>query len=158
MPRSFAAAFAGMCHALVAERNMKIHYTAANVVLVWALCVRPPLAVTTTLVVVSCLVMAAELVNTAVERVVDLASEGKHSAIAKAAKDTAAGAALMVSAGAIAVGGFAMAETWPWHWRGLSEVHMGSAVLALVGLVMLWIWGLCVRYWRGCQDGKQEVK
>lgn len=49
------------------------------------------------------LVMAAELVNTAVERTVDLASE-KHTEKGKVAKDTAAGAVLICAIFAVCAG------------------------------------------------------
>ena len=47
--------------------------------------------------------LALELVNTALEAVVDLASPGLHP-LAKVAKDAAAGAVLIASAGALVVG------------------------------------------------------
>lgn len=48
-------------------------------------------------------VLAMEMVNTAIERVVDLVIQDYHP-LAKAAKDIAAGAVLMVSVGALIVG------------------------------------------------------
>lgn len=58
-------------------------------------------------------VMVAELFNTAVERVVDLASPGEHP-LAKSAKDTAAGAVLAAAVFASAVG---IAVLGPPLWR-----------------------------------------
>ncbi|PXW94305.1 diacylglycerol kinase (ATP) [Sphaerotilus hippei] len=49
------------------------------------------------------LVIVAEALNTAIERVVDLASPEWH-ALARDAKDVAAGAVLIASAGAVVVG------------------------------------------------------
>ena len=49
------------------------------------------------------LVFAAELVNTALEALVDLASPGEHP-LAKRAKDIAAGAVLVAAAAALAAG------------------------------------------------------
>lgn len=48
-------------------------------------------------------VIAMEMVNTAIERVVDLVTEDYHP-LAKAAKDIAAGAVLVVSLGAVMIG------------------------------------------------------
>lgn len=48
-------------------------------------------------------VMAAEMVNTAIEAVVDLVTEDVHP-LAKAAKDIAAGAVLVTAAAAVVVG------------------------------------------------------
>lgn len=55
--------------------------------------------------IVGCIagVMALELVNTAIESVVDLASPGHH-ALAKRAKDAAAGGVLVGALGAAAIG------------------------------------------------------
>lgn len=49
------------------------------------------------------MVLAAELINTAIEAVVDLATPGKHP-LAKLAKDTAAGAVLVTALIAAIVG------------------------------------------------------
>ncbi len=55
-------------------------------------------------VVICCmLVLGAECFNSAIEYIVDLVSPG-HSELAKKAKDAAAGAVLIVSLGAVAVG------------------------------------------------------
>ena len=55
------------------------------------------------IIIVQGMVLAAELLNTAVEHVVDLVSPQKHP-LAKAAKDTAAAAVLLAAATAVAVG------------------------------------------------------
>jgi len=51
-------------------------------------------------------VMAMELVNTAVEALVDMYCRGKHHPLAKLAKDAAAGAVLLAAVQALAVGIF----------------------------------------------------
>ncbi|WP_083436660.1 diacylglycerol kinase family protein [Paenibacillus sp. P22] len=56
------------------------------------------------LLLVSALVLAAELINTAIERAVDLACGGELHPLAKLAKDTASGAVLVCAAAAAAVG------------------------------------------------------
>lgn len=58
-------------------------------------------------------VLSSELMNTAVERAVDLASPEEH-ALAKAAKDAAAGAVLVTAVFAAAVG---LAVLGPPLWR-----------------------------------------
>jgi diacylglycerol kinase len=60
-------------------------------------------------------VWTAELMNTAVERTVDLVSPDEHP-LAEAAKDTAAGAVLVASLFAVAVGLVVLA---PPLWRAL---------------------------------------
>ena len=56
------------------------------------------------LITVSALVIALELVNTGIEKAVDLAAEEKILPFAKIAKDAAAGAVLIAAIGAVAVG------------------------------------------------------
>jgi diacylglycerol kinase len=140
---SFAAALDGMCYALVTERNTKIHFVGACLVLVWNLCVRPPLPLVTATIVAVCLVFSAELVNTSVERLVDLAAGGRVHSLAKFAKDVAAAAVLMVSVGAVAVGGYVAVAMLPWHFRLWSLAHLGGALVSLVGLIFLFILALC---------------
>lgn len=76
-----------------------------------------------------------ELINTAVERTVDLHSKGKHP-LAKAAKDTAAGAVLVAAIGAVAAG---VALLWqPPAFRALYQYyasHPGSLALFAASLV-----------------------
>ena len=91
--KSFGYAFEGIFTCIKKERNMKIHCTAALLVTVcgiffgisyteWMICL-----------LLFGLVMALELVNTAVEAVVDLV-----------AKDTAAGAVLIAAIMAAVIG------------------------------------------------------
>ena len=71
--KSFGYAFAGIFAVVTKERNMKIHCVA-----------------------MVCVVMALEMVNTAVEAVVDLVTE-ERKPLAKLAKDAAAGAVLIAA-------------------------------------------------------------
>jgi len=106
MPRFFRSvgyAISGILHALRAERHMQVHALAAVI----AICAGAWLQLErwewVMLVVTIVIVIAAELINTAIERIVDLASPGLHP-LAKAAKDTAAGAVLITAIGAVVVG------------------------------------------------------
>lgn len=101
--KSFGYAFEGIFAGIRKERNMKIHcvaaigVTAAGILfhisaLEWCICL-----------VLFGMIMALELVNTAIEAVVDLVTEEKRP-LAKLAKDTAAGAVLIAALMAAAVG------------------------------------------------------
>lgn len=94
--KSFGYAFEGIFTCVKKERNMKIHcimavlVVAAGIILhispvEWCICLG-----------LFGLVMALEMVNTAVEAVVDLVTQ-EHKPLAKIAKDTAAGAVLIAS-------------------------------------------------------------
>ncbi|GIO34171.1 MULTISPECIES: diacylglycerol kinase family protein [Paenibacillus] len=108
MPKkSFWAAFGyaaqGIVYALRTQRNMKIHAVAAVVVISAAALLHLSWLRWVALLFAIALVMAMELVNTALESVVDLASPKIHP-LAKAAKDTAAGAVLLAAVFAAAIG------------------------------------------------------
>ena len=101
--KSFGYAFEGIFTCIRKERNMKIHcvmavlVVAAGVILglspvEWCICLG-----------LFGLVMALELVNTAVEAVVDLVT-GEYHPLAKIAKDTAVGAVLIAAIMAAAAG------------------------------------------------------
>lgn len=55
------------------------------------------------------MVFAAEIVNTAIEAIVDLTTQDRHP-LARTAKDCAAGAVLVCAAGAVFVGIFVFAD------------------------------------------------
>lgn len=95
------------------------------------------------LVVFFCLVPALELVNTALEAVVDLVSPGYHP-LAKIAKDCAAGGVLAAALGAVAVAVLLFSDltrlsialgifvTTPWMWALLAVELMGGVVILLL--------------------------
>ena len=101
--KTFGYAFEGILTGIRKERNMRIH-TAAMILVVffgtvlglsateWCICL-----------ILFGLVMALELVNTAVEAVVDLVTE-ERKPLAKIAKDTAAGAVLIAAIMAAVIG------------------------------------------------------
>lgn len=100
---SFADAFIGMRTALKEERNMRIHFAFAIAVMILALWLgveRWELAV---LMLVVCAVISLELVNTAIERVVDLV-EPNENPLAALAKRLAASAVLIVAVVAVVIG------------------------------------------------------
>lgn len=100
---SFRYALEGLKYTLVSQRNMRIHYIAALIVLLLSLYL--PLRKVEVLILFVCilLVIVAELINTAVEAVIDLVTEEFHP-LAKVAKDVAAGAVLLCSGMAVVVG------------------------------------------------------
>ncbi|NSE35199.1 diacylglycerol kinase [Dorea longicatena] len=94
--KSFGYAFAGIFAVVTKERNMKIHCVAMVCVVIvgfvfhitpveWCICLT-----------LFGLVMALEMVNTAVEAVVDLVTKERRP-LAKLAKDAAAGAVLIAA-------------------------------------------------------------
>lgn len=101
--RSFAVAVRGIRDAVAEQRNLRIHLILA--VVVNMLAVALAVSLTERLILWLCigLVLATELLNTAIETVVDLASPQQHE-LARKAKDIAAGAVLAASLVAALIG------------------------------------------------------
>ncbi len=98
--RSARFAVAGIRHGWASQRNFRTEVVLGGVALLAALWLRAPLAP----VLLACgLVLGLELMNTALEALVDLISP-EHHRLAQAAKDAAAGAVLLACAFAVAVG------------------------------------------------------
>ena len=98
--RSFGFAWQGLAYAWRSQRNFRIevYLAALALALAWVLDVDPVPVLLLILVV-----LTLELMNTALEAVVDLTNPGPHP-LAKAAKDTSAAAVLVASLIALAVG------------------------------------------------------
>ena len=146
--RSFRYAFKGLRHCL-RERNFRFHTALAAymfgylLLFDWFRLTRADWAV---LIAATALVLFSEAVNTALEALVDLVSPGRHPLAAKA-KDVGAGAVLVCSIGAVAVG---IAVLWqPGAFRALEEYYRAKPLmlLALAGSLTatgLWVfpdWG-----------------
>ncbi|MBM6743907.1 diacylglycerol kinase family protein [Drancourtella massiliensis] len=101
--RSFGYAFAGIWTGIRKERNMKIHCTALLMVVIAGIAFRITVSEWCICIVLCALVMSLELVNTALEAVVDLVTEEKKP-LAKIAKDTAAGAVLIAAIASVIIG------------------------------------------------------
>lgn len=97
-------AITGILTAFKEERNMKKHGVSALLVIIAGLVFHVSLTEWLFLLLSISLVIGFEIVNSAVENVVDLASDYHFSMLAKKAKDMAAGAVLFVSGFALLVG------------------------------------------------------
>ncbi|BAF59074.1 hypothetical membrane protein [Pelotomaculum thermopropionicum SI] len=102
---SFNNAADGVVYALKTQRNMRVHFTAAVLVLSLGLYLRLGAADLLFLFFAITLVIAAEMINTAVEAAVDLYTQEFHP-LARAAKNVAAGAVLVTALNSVAVGFF----------------------------------------------------
>jgi diacylglycerol kinase (ATP) len=99
---SFNYAIEGVVYALRTQRNMRIHVAAAIITLVGALVLQVTALGLAAIVFAISLVFVTELVNTALEAAVDLATE-QYDPMAKVAKDVAAGAVLVAATNALVV-------------------------------------------------------
>lgn len=94
---SLEFAWTGIVTAFDEERNMKKHMMTAILVVIAGLVFRVSLIEWLFLLLSIFLVVAFEIMNSALENVVDLASGYHFSMLAKNAKDMAAGAVLVMS-------------------------------------------------------------
>ena len=101
---SFANAWKGIVACFVEERNIKIHFLVAVLVMIFGFILQISVTEWCLCFVLFGLIMGLELVNTAVESVVDLVTE-EWRPLARRAKDCAAGAVLIAAIWAAVVGG-----------------------------------------------------
>ncbi|QPA30114.1 diacylglycerol kinase family protein [Thermaerobacillus caldiproteolyticus] len=92
--KSFVYAWTGIVMAIKEESHMKVHLFFAFIAIVAAFIVNISKTEWLILLVTIGMVISLEMVNTALERVVDLTTQELHP-LAKAAKDIAAGAVLV---------------------------------------------------------------
>ncbi len=100
---AFVNAFHGIRAAFRDERNFRIHTVVALLALLTGYCLRLSATEWLWVSLAMAMVMAAELINTAIEALFDFVSPGEHP-LAKKAKDTAAAAVLIAAVFALVVG------------------------------------------------------
>ncbi|HWG56172.1 MAG TPA: diacylglycerol kinase [Gaiellaceae bacterium] len=133
---SFNFAFEGIIHVLRTQRNMRIHFAVATVVLVAALVTGVDKLELIVLMLAIAFVLITEMVNTAVEGAVDVATTS-FDPMAKLAKDIAAGAVLIASTVAVAVGYLVFSERLADRSsRLLDRLAEAPAELTLIALVL----------------------
>lgn len=101
--RSFGYAAAGVVGTFAREQNFRVHVVAALIVIGAAALLGISRLEWIVVLLLIAGVLALELINTAIESVVDLASPGRHPLAARA-KDAAAGAVLVAAVGAATIG------------------------------------------------------
>jgi diacylglycerol kinase (ATP) len=133
---SFNYAFEGIIHVLRTQRNMRIHFAIAVCVLVFALIVNVTKLELIALLISITFVLIAEMLNSAVEGAIDIATTS-FDPMAKLAKDVAAGAVLIATTNAIAVGYLVFAgKVADRSAHLLDRLRQAPAELTLVALVL----------------------
>lgn len=130
-------AIEGIVHATRTQKHMRYHFAAAVILLVAVLFLRISALEFTVLSLSVCFVLFAELLNTAVEAMVDLLSPGYHP-LAKVAKDTAAGGVLVAAFGAAVMGYSILAKyIFPYYRRLLTMIGTPGEMSTLVSLLIV---------------------
>lgn len=108
--KSFRYAFYGIFTALT-EQNMKIHFVSAVVVIIAGFFTDLSISEWLVIILLIALVISTEMVNTAIETVVNLVSPEFHP-LAKKAKDVAAGAVLVFAIASAIIGLLIFIPKW----------------------------------------------
>jgi diacylglycerol kinase (ATP) len=133
---SFNFAFEGIIHVLRTQRNMRIHFGVAVLVLGAAVATGVDRLELIALLLAISFVLIAEMVNTAIEGAVDV-STTTFDPNAKLAKDIAAGAVLIATMNAIAIGYLVFSgQVADASTRLLDQLAAAPAKLTLVALVL----------------------
>ncbi len=164
--QSFNYAFQGLVYAVRFQRNMRVHLIIGALVLIASVFLNLSRLEFTVVVFAVMFVLAMELLNSAVEKVVDIATS-EIDPRAKAAKDVAAGAVLVAAINALVVAYLVLADRLsvisldlltairrsPTH---LTIVAFGVVMAAVIALKAFWRRGtlspvvcpLVTRRWR----------
>ena len=106
LPASFRYAAQGLGYAFVSQRNFRIHVITGVVVFGLAAWLELDLIRMAVLMLTVAAVLVLELLNTAIEAVVDLAIGRRFHPLARIAKDCAAAAVLVAAISALIIAGF----------------------------------------------------
>jgi diacylglycerol kinase (ATP) len=133
---SFNFAIEGVVHVLRTQRNMRIHFAIAVAVLIIAVAAGVSRLELIVLLLSIAFVLVAEMINTAVEGTIDAATTS-FDPMAKLAKDIAAGAVLIASINAVAVGYLVFAgKAADKSANVLDKVRNAPAQITLIALVI----------------------
>ena len=163
---SFNYAIEGVIHVLRTQRNMRIHFAVAVVVLAVAVAVGVSRLELIALLLAITFVLVAEMINTAVEGTIDAATTS-FDPMAKLAKDIAAGAVLIASINAVAVGYLVFAgKAADKSADVLDKLRDAPAQITLVALVLTILIVIATKAWTGrgrrsaagCPPGTQHLR
>jgi diacylglycerol kinase (ATP) len=140
--QSFNHAFQGLVHAVRHQRNMRIHFAVAFFVLLGSLFFNLSRLELVVVLVTITMVLMAEMVNSAVEAVVDIITD-EFDPRAKIAKDVAAGAVLIAAINALVVAYLVFADKFSRFSLDLlgavrrSPTHLTFVALAVVIIAVI---------------------
>ncbi len=133
---SFRYAIAGFLYCVNNERNMRIHLSVCAILSVFSYYYGLSASEFILFWIICGLVMVMEMVNTAIETLVDLASPAYHR-LARIAKDIAAGAVLLMAMVAVGVGCYLYLDI-PRLWATvLSLIEQPHRIILLSGMLLL---------------------
>lgn len=134
---SFNYAVQGLIYSLLSQNNMRFHYVVAAVI-IFAMLFFDLTRVESAVILISItMVIVAELINTAIESVVDLVTDEYHE-LAKIAKDVAAGAVVVTAINAVVIGYLLFYDKLnPLTLNILTKIRRQEIHLTFVGLILI---------------------
>jgi len=146
---SFNYAFEGIIHVLRTQRNLRIHFVIAIAVIAAAAAFGVDRIELICLLLAIAFVLVAEMVNSAIEGAIDV-STTSFDPNAKLAKDIAAGAVLISTVTALAVGYLIFAHAAAHRTaRFLDRVRDAPSEITLVALVLVLLVVIATKAWTG---------
>jgi diacylglycerol kinase (ATP) len=147
--QSFNYAIEGVVHVLRTQRNMRVHFAVAVAVLAIAAVVGVTKLELIALLLAIAFVLIAEMINTAIEGAIDAATTS-FDPMAKLAKDIAAGAVLIASVNAVAIGYLVFAgKTADKTTRVLDKLRNAPAEITVIALILTVIVVIATKAWTG---------
>jgi diacylglycerol kinase (ATP) len=146
---SFNYALEGIIHVLRTQRNLRIHFAIAIAVIAAAAALGVDRLELIVLLLAIAFVLVAEMVNSAIEGAIDV-STTSFDPNAKLAKDVAAGAVLIASVTAIAVGYLIFAHAAAHRTAHfLDRVRDAPAEITLAALILVSLIVIATKAWTG---------
>jgi len=133
---SFNFAIEGLISALKNERHMKVHILAAIIIVILAIVINASKVEILIISLSVSFVIITELVNTAVEAIIDLVSPERHP-LAKLAKDVAAGAVLVAAINALCVGYLLFYDKLLDIFDGANKLHVIAGRKGNISILIL---------------------
>jgi diacylglycerol kinase (ATP) len=146
---SFNYAIEGVVHVLRTHRNMRIHFAIAIAVLATAAALGVSKLELIALLLAIAFVLIAEMINSAIEGAIDVATTS-FDPMAKLAKDIAAGAVLIAAVNAVAIGYLVFAgKAADRTARVLDRLRDAPAEITVIALVITVIIVIVTKAWTG---------
>ncbi len=136
---TFNCAIDGIIYTLKSERNMKIHYVIGLIILFLSLFFDLTRMEMIVLFFTISLVIISEMMNTAIEKSIDLFTKEYHE-FARIAKDVAAGGVLIASLNAIVVGYLLFFDRInPFSYILINKIRKSEIHITVIGIVIVMI-------------------
>jgi diacylglycerol kinase (ATP) len=139
---SFNAAVEGFIYVLKTERNMRIHFLAAFFFILLGIYFNFSYLEIIALTITISLVLASEMMNTAIEHVVDMVRSEFHP-IARITKDVGAGAVLITSVNAIIVGYILFSKKIPFNAATTMD-NIRSSPWHITFIAIIFVFGITI--------------